>query len=172
MFGALFCSITAMLISLPQPTRSGIGRIVGAFIFLNTHSWYFKSVRDPMNSDSYLPRERAVREGLKAMGSHFHVQSIKGRSLQIVNIGHYWNGTHIRVLSTRTSDMSHMSPETHTARHTQAYLDACVRFGAFAIHGKQWSRRKRGRDQSVCLFPFRRQSQHPEPGTALSTPQA
>lgn len=106
------------------------------FIFLNTHSWYFKSVRDPMNSDSYLPCERAVREGLKAMGSHFHVQSIKGRSLQIVNMGRYWNGTHIRVLSTRTSDRSHMSPETHTARHTQAYLDACVRFGEFVIHGK------------------------------------
>lgn len=32
------------------------------------------------------------------MGSHFHVQSAKGRLLQIANIGRYWNGTHILVL--------------------------------------------------------------------------
>lgn len=55
MLGASFCSVAAMLIPLPQPTRNGIGRRVGAFIFLNTHPWYFRSVRDPMNSDSVPP---------------------------------------------------------------------------------------------------------------------
>lgn len=97
----------------------------------------------------------------------------------MVNIGRYWNGILMYVLSTRTFGMYHMSLETHTVHNTQVCSHARVCFGEFVIRGRRQSSnilpragvRGFGVSPSVYFHSVNKAGAS-GPDTLLSTPQA